>query len=283
MPASAADLEALKAKLADAVKKPLTYAQLVPLQASLDAAEPGAFTINAQGAIFASRSFDLVAVNRPSYSYVVNISDTMGSVAMPVTIRVMPVNRPPVVLDQAFSVRELSPTNVSAGGQIVFTHPQKLAVTWTAHGPDAVDVTPGGVVFVVAGFALDFYATQSYTLSVTATDSNGLTASAIVILSVVSGGDARTRCEGDVAVVRVVTTPRAHITALPSSRPRPCSSPTFPRSSRTTLRPGSQGRAARATALRPPRPSRPHPTCPRPSSTCRSPSTRRRARSSARR
>ena len=39
MPASAADLEALKAKLADAVKKPLTYAQLVPLQASLDAAD----------------------------------------------------------------------------------------------------------------------------------------------------------------------------------------------------------------------------------------------------
>ena len=39
MPSSAADLEALKAKLADAVKTPLTYAQLVPLQASLDAAD----------------------------------------------------------------------------------------------------------------------------------------------------------------------------------------------------------------------------------------------------
>lgn len=39
MPASAADLEALKAKLADAVKKPITYSQLVPLQAELDAAD----------------------------------------------------------------------------------------------------------------------------------------------------------------------------------------------------------------------------------------------------
>ena len=36
---SAADLEALKAKLADAVKTPKTYSQLVPLQASLDAAD----------------------------------------------------------------------------------------------------------------------------------------------------------------------------------------------------------------------------------------------------
>lgn len=39
MTSSAADLEALKAKLADAVKNPLTYSQLVPLQASLDAAD----------------------------------------------------------------------------------------------------------------------------------------------------------------------------------------------------------------------------------------------------
>lgn len=39
MPGSAADLEALKAKLADAVKKPITYTQLVPLQAELDAAD----------------------------------------------------------------------------------------------------------------------------------------------------------------------------------------------------------------------------------------------------
>lgn len=39
MPTSAADLEALKAKLADAVKKPITYSQLVPLQAELDAAD----------------------------------------------------------------------------------------------------------------------------------------------------------------------------------------------------------------------------------------------------
>lgn len=38
---NAADLEALKAKLADAAsaKSPLTYSQLVPLQASLDAAD----------------------------------------------------------------------------------------------------------------------------------------------------------------------------------------------------------------------------------------------------
>ena len=39
MTTSAADLEALKAKLAEAVKKPITYSQLVPLQASLDAAD----------------------------------------------------------------------------------------------------------------------------------------------------------------------------------------------------------------------------------------------------
>ena len=36
---SATDLDALKAKLSDAVKNPLTYSQLVPLQAELDAAD----------------------------------------------------------------------------------------------------------------------------------------------------------------------------------------------------------------------------------------------------
>jgi hypothetical protein len=109
---------------------------------------PDAFAIDSQGNVTVKAVVDSLVSLKSLFRYTVNVSNAYTSAVYPITITLLPVPRPPVILDQARSVREDAVAGTTLPPALNASHPQNTPYTFSLVNNTAFVISSTGVVSV---------------------------------------------------------------------------------------------------------------------------------------
>ena len=142
---------------------------------SITGANPGNFAIGAStGQITTGQMLDYETT--ASYIITVRAQDPGGlSASATVTINVVDANEPPVFSRDSYnrSVYENSPAGTAVGQPITAADTDALTYSLSGNGAASFAVDANGQITVAVGSSLDYETTNSYSLTLTATDTSG--------------------------------------------------------------------------------------------------------------
>ena len=126
--------------------------------------------------------------DQSTYDVTVTVrNDKDEDATIDVTITVTDVNEPPVVSGPA-SVPAYTENSTHAVATYTATDPENRTIRWSVSDPSAFAITPGGVLTFRS--PPDYEVKRSYTVTVTATDPGGESASVAVTISIVNQDEA---------------------------------------------------------------------------------------------
>ena len=142
------------------------------------------FAISAAGDITVKNPTGLDSFRIDFCTIVVNVSDAISWATYPVVISLMPSARPPVIVAQVRTVNDTLAVGATVPGAVAAFSAQSKAITFSVSDPTgAFSINSGSGVLQLQS-ALVYNTMSSYALTVTATDSSGLYASAVVTVNV---------------------------------------------------------------------------------------------------
>ena len=164
----------------------------------------GAFAIDANGQITVANGSLLDHETAPSRTLTVTVTDAAGLTdTATVTVGVTDVNEAPTAADASFTIAENAGTNAVVGS-VTASDPDagdtiSYAITGgNADGAFAIDAN--GQITVANGSLLDHETAPSRTLTVTVTDSGGLTDTATVTVGVTDVNEAPTAADASFTI-----------------------------------------------------------------------------------
>ena len=168
---------------------------------------PNAFAITPSGAISVAQNVLDATSSKSTFLYTANVSDAVSFALVNVTIIVLASPRPPIIFAQARSVNDSAAVGTALQPAIFATSPQQRTIASFSltdpSGQFTINATSGIVAVTSASLAYGAYACTCLV-----TDSAGLTASAIITITVletnkapvwVGGPFSRTVAEGAIS------------------------------------------------------------------------------------
>ena len=164
----------------------------------------GAFAIDANGQITVANGSLLDHETAPSRTLTVTVTDAAGLTdTATVTVGVTDVNEAPTAADASFTIAENAGTNAVVGSVTASDPDAGDTISYTITGGNAdgaFAIDANGQITVADGSLLDHETAPSRTLTVTVTDSGGLTDTATVTVGVTDVNEAPTAADASFTI-----------------------------------------------------------------------------------
>jgi len=181
---SVPDLSSAGTKIGNlGITDPAGYAITSVVWATTDT--PNAVAVDNQGNLTVNSVVDSLTLGKSVFRYTVNVSTAYARGTYPITVTFTAVPRPPTIIDQLRSVRQ----DAAGGSQITpalnASSPQNSPFTFSMSSHALFNITNNGIPFVKPGVNLFSSAPGDYVVTVIVLDSNGLTASARLTITLI--------------------------------------------------------------------------------------------------